>query len=183
MTEDDVAVSMSLDSVQLYQNKKSDCWIGIWINQDYAPSSHFKKKQLLPSVTIPGPNKLKHTDSFLFPGLYHLSALQHENGGQGIHVWDAAKGQVVHQQVIFLLGLADALGLVELDRRVSHHGAQGCRLGCPMKGCHKPSSGHYYTAHTKPLHCTVTDNTHEDSKILGLEIQSIAEYEQKLSQL
>ncbi|KIK54913.1 hypothetical protein GYMLUDRAFT_176451, partial [Collybiopsis luxurians FD-317 M1] len=91
MTEDNGAVSMSLDGVQLYQNKKLDCWIGIWINQDYAPSHYFKKKQILLNVTIPGPNKPKHTNSFLFPGLYHLSTLQHENGGKGIRVWDARK--------------------------------------------------------------------------------------------
>ncbi|KAJ3913764.1 hypothetical protein F5877DRAFT_19716, partial [Lentinula edodes] len=27
MTEDDVAISASIDGAQLYQNKKSDCWI------------------------------------------------------------------------------------------------------------------------------------------------------------
>lgn len=117
MTEDDVAISSSLDGAQLYQNKKSDCWFGIYINQDLAPSSRFKKKKILPNITIPGPNKPKHTDSFLFPGLHHISALQNENEGRGVRVWDGVKNEVVYQRVIFLLGLADAVGLPELDGR------------------------------------------------------------------
>ncbi|KAJ3753884.1 hypothetical protein EV360DRAFT_96836 [Lentinula raphanica] len=81
MTEDDIAISASIDGAQLYQNKKSDCWIGIWIQQDYAPEIRYKKKKVLPNVIIPGLNKPKHTSSFLFPGLHHLSALQKENDG------------------------------------------------------------------------------------------------------
>lgn len=183
MTDNDAAVSMSLNGAQLYQNKKSDCWIGIWVIQDYAPNARFKKKRILPNTVIPGPNKPKHTDSFLFPGLHHLSALQHENNGRGVRVWDAAKEEVVYQQVIFLLLLTDALGLVEVDRHVSHHGAHGCRLGCEMKGCHKANSGHYYAAHAQPLHCTIPDNAHEDTNIEILETQSSALYEEKISRL
>lgn len=52
---------------------------------------------------------------------------------------------------------ADAVGLPELDGRVGHHGAQGCRLGCDMKGRHKPSSGHYCAAHLCPNHYPVDD--------------------------
>ncbi|KAE9389677.1 hypothetical protein BT96DRAFT_959981 [Gymnopus androsaceus JB14] len=83
MTENNVmiskVISASLDGAQLYQNKKSDCWIGIWINQDYAPDTRFKKKKIFPNLTIPGPNKPKHIDSFLFTGLHHLAALQNED--------------------------------------------------------------------------------------------------------
>ncbi|KAF5368205.1 hypothetical protein D9757_011314 [Collybiopsis confluens] len=183
ITEDDAAVSMSLDGAQLYQNKKSDCWIGIWINQDLSPKERFKKKKILPSVTIPGPNKPKHTDSFLFPSLHHISALQRENNARGILVWDAAKGHVVNQRIISLLTLADAVGIVEIDGRVTHHGALGCRLGCKMKGRHKPNSGHYYAAHAKPLVCTVTDNQHDDVDIEQLSPQSPEEYQEHLAVL
>ncbi|KAM6492149.1 hypothetical protein JOM56_011873, partial [Amanita muscaria] len=53
-------------------------------------------------------------------------------------------------RVFFILATADAVGLTELDGRVGHHGAQGCRMGCDMKGRHKPSSGHYCAAHLRP---------------------------------
>ncbi|KAJ2936169.1 hypothetical protein H1R20_g924, partial [Candolleomyces eurysporus] len=39
LTEDDFVVSLSLDGAQLYQSKKSDTWIGIWIVHDYDPST------------------------------------------------------------------------------------------------------------------------------------------------
>ncbi|KAE9383504.1 hypothetical protein BT96DRAFT_843748 [Gymnopus androsaceus JB14] len=108
-----LVISASLDGAQLYQNKKSDCWIGIWINQDYAPDTRFKKKKIFPNLTIPGPNKPKHIDSFLFTGLHHLAALQNEGNGQGQLIWDASANEVVHQCIIFLLALADALGMVK----------------------------------------------------------------------
>ncbi|KIK52262.1 hypothetical protein GYMLUDRAFT_77908 [Collybiopsis luxurians FD-317 M1] len=75
MTHNNVVVSLSLDGAQLYQNKQSNCWISIWIPQDYSSNCCFKKKNILLNVTIPGPNKPKHTDSFLFPGLHHLTLL------------------------------------------------------------------------------------------------------------
>ena len=59
-------------------------------------------------------------------------------------------------------GTADAVGLTELDGRVGHHGAQGCRVGCPMKGRHKPGSGHYCAAHLRPNDCSVEDSNHPD---------------------
>ncbi len=67
-----------------------------------------------------------------------------------ITVWDAEKEDVVTSCIALLGGLADAVGLVELDGRVGHHGAQGCRIGCKMTGMHKPNSGHYCAVHLSP---------------------------------
>lgn len=83
-------VSLSLDGAQLYQNKKSDTWIVVWIINDYNPITQYKKKHVLPALVIPGPNKPKNIDSFLFQSFHHLSALQHENEGRGIYVWDGS---------------------------------------------------------------------------------------------
>ena len=68
----------------------------------------------------------------------------------GLRVWDGLKEETVNSRVIVILNTADAVALTELDGRVGHHGAQGCRLGCYMKGRHKPSSGHYYAVHLCP---------------------------------
>ncbi len=83
LTINDITVSFSIDGAQLYQNKKSDTWIAIWIINDYNPSVRFRKKHVLPAVIIPGPNKPKNIDSYLFRSFYHLSALQRENNGAG----------------------------------------------------------------------------------------------------
>lgn len=48
-----------------------------------------KQRQVLPGGFIPGPNKSKIVDFFLFPGLHHLSALQWE----GLCVWNASQAR------------------------------------------------------------------------------------------
>jgi len=162
LTQNDITVSFSLDGAQLYQNKKSDTWIAIWMVNDYDPTTRYKLKHVLPAIVIPGPNKPKNLDSFLFRSFYHLSALQRENDGTGIRMWDAAQEAIVLSRIAFIFGTADALGLTELDGRVGHHGALGCRMGCDMKGRHKPRSGHYCAAHLCPNDYSVEDCKHPD---------------------
>jgi len=159
ITVNDITISFSLDGAQLFQNKKSDTWIAIWIISDYDPKMRYKKKHVLPARVIPGPNKSKNLDSFLFRSFYHLAALQHENDGRGMYTWNALQAKVTLSRVFFVLGTADVLGLTELDGRVGHHGAQGCQMGCDMKGRHKPLSGHYCAAHLRPNGSDLAENS------------------------
>lgn len=126
LTADDFLVSFSLDGAQLYQNKKSDTWIGIWTIYNYNPATQYTNKHVTPSNVVPSPNKPKTLDSFLYCTFYHLSALQRENNGNGMAVWDALQEKKIYSRVVFLFGTADAVGLTELDGGVGHHGAQGC---------------------------------------------------------
>ena len=64
----DTILLFSLDGAQLYEHKQSDCWIYIWVILNLSPDKHYKKKHVLPDAFIPGPNKPKNIDSFLFPG-------------------------------------------------------------------------------------------------------------------
>ena len=149
LTSDDTTVIFSLDGAQLYQDKKSDTWIGIWIIINYDPKIRSRKKRVLPAFIVPGPHKPKLIDSYLFRSFHHLSAIQRENNGAGIPVFNAAKNTVVLSRTIFLAATADAVGLTEVDGRVGHHGTRGCRKGCPMIGRRKPSSGHYCASQAK----------------------------------
>ncbi|KIK97807.1 hypothetical protein PAXRUDRAFT_64258, partial [Paxillus rubicundulus Ve08.2h10] len=51
---------------------------------DSSPDTWYKKQYVLPGVIIPGLNKPKNIDSFLFPpqfptlGFHHIAAIQHE---------------------------------------------------------------------------------------------------------
>ena len=94
-TSNDTIVSSSLDGAQLYQNKKSDTWLSIWILINLSPNQRYKKKHILPGTIIPGPNRPKIIDSYLFRGVHHLSALQRENGGAGLSMWDALAGKTI----------------------------------------------------------------------------------------
>ena len=162
LTSDDTTVIFSLDGAQLYQSKKSDTWIAIWIITNYDPKTRYRSKHVLPAAIVPGPNKPKNIDSFLFRTFHHFSAIQREDNGAGIKVYDAVKRDVVSSRTCLLCATADAVGLIEVDGRVGHHGKYGCRKGCPFHGRHKPSSGHYFAAHLKPNNYTVEDCNHPD---------------------
>src|ERR1700678_4433630 len=162
LKREDTTVMFSLDGAQLYQNKKSDTWIAVWILTDYNPKTRYRSKHVLPALIVPGPNKLKNLDSFLFRNFHHLSALQRENNGAGLQIFDAVKNSVVSSRIFLLFGTADAVGLPELDGHVGHHGALGCQKGCSMKGRHKPGSGHYFAAHLIPNDYSVVECRHAD---------------------
>ena len=85
ITSDDMVLMLSIDGAQLYRNKISECWIYIWIIMDNSPDMRYKKKQVLPGAIIPC--KPKHSDSFIYPGLHHLVAIQKE----GLKIWDAKR--------------------------------------------------------------------------------------------
>jgi hypothetical protein len=84
--EDDIVLMFSIDGTQLYTKKLSACWIYIWVLLNLAPDRRYKKKHIFIRGFIPGPNNPKNMDSFLFPELQHLAALQRE----GLVVWDAS---------------------------------------------------------------------------------------------
>ncbi|KDQ50306.1 hypothetical protein JAAARDRAFT_63263 [Jaapia argillacea MUCL 33604] len=64
VTSDNTILLFLIDGTQLYWSKASDCWIYIW------------KKHVLPGSFIPGLNKPKNLEFFLFQGLHHLAAIQ-----------------------------------------------------------------------------------------------------------
>lgn len=109
---DDIVVLLSMDGAQLYASKSSDCWFLIWVLFDLEPGLRYKKRYVLPAAVIGGPNKLKNADSFAFPSLYHVSAIQREKGG--LPIWDAANQKLLASIVHIILKTADSPGLTYL---------------------------------------------------------------------
>ena len=145
--EHNTVLMLSMDGAQLLRNKKSNCWIYIWILLDLAPDQRYKVRNILPGGIIPGPEKPKDIDSFLLPSLAHVSALQKE----GLHIWDGYDSVAVISFLFLLLILADAVAMAKLSGSVGHHGKRGCRLLCAFYGRNKPSGSHYYPVLLKPL--------------------------------
>jgi hypothetical protein len=81
--KDDVFLMFLLDGAQLYRDKASDFWFSIWVILNLSPDLRYKKKYVLPSCFVPGPNYLGNMDSFLLPSFRHLSALQKKALGYG----------------------------------------------------------------------------------------------------
>ena len=145
--EDDIVLMLSLDGVQLFMSKQSDCWICIWVVFNHSPDVRYKKSSVLPAFVIPGPSPPRLMDSFLYRSLQHLVALQKG----GLHIWDGFKEKFVTSHPFFALGTADGPGLTHLNGLVGHMGRNGCRMYCSTRGHRKPRDSHYYPALLKPL--------------------------------
>ncbi|THU78202.1 hypothetical protein K435DRAFT_888835 [Dendrothele bispora CBS 962.96] len=160
--DDDMVVMLSVDGAQLYRNKASDCWIYIWVVLDHDPSVRYKVRHVLLGGFIPGPNKPKNLDSFMFTGLYHVSAVQRSGGFQ---IWDAAINRCFTSNIFVALASADGPAMACLNGCVGHHGHVHCRFYCPLVGRHKPGGPHYYPARQKPNNFAVEGCSHPDVDI------------------
>ncbi|KDQ13164.1 hypothetical protein BOTBODRAFT_160772 [Botryobasidium botryosum FD-172 SS1] len=179
ISEYDMVLMLSVDGAQLYRSKQSDCWIFIWVILDLAPESRYKKRDVPPAAIVPGPNKPKVFDSFMFPTLAHLAALQKE----GLPVWDASTDTKFISHPFFALATADSPAMVYLDGLVGHQGAQGCRNYCGTKGRRKPASHQYYPALLKPIDYAVDGCLHGDIDPSSIPPASVAEYDRNLAYL
>ncbi|KAI0315341.1 hypothetical protein OF83DRAFT_1164840 [Amylostereum chailletii] len=167
LSEHDIVVMASWDGAQLYRYKQSDCWFYIWVNMNLSPELRYKKKYP------------KNLDSFMFPGLHHLVALQKE----GLRMWDARINEVYTSFIYFYLGLADGPGLAFMNGQVPHHGAYGCHLYCGLKGRHKQGASHYFPALAKPPGYSIVGCDHESYDVYQLPTRSDANYVENLKKV
>ena len=98
---EDTVIMSSMDGAQLYKDKKSDCWILIWIILELSPDLRYKKNHVLPGAIIPGPNNPKHMVSFLFPGFHHLAALQKE----GLKIWNSLEDTMYLSRIFYFMSM------------------------------------------------------------------------------
>ncbi|KAI5885717.1 uncharacterized protein SCHCODRAFT_01342189 [Schizophyllum commune H4-8] len=164
ITPDDSVVVLSMDGAMLYRNKASDCWIYIWLLMNLDVDVRYKKRFVCIGGTIPGPNKIRNADSFLFTGLHHLAAIQKE----GLAVWDAATGRIHYDHPFLYLATADGPAMAYLNGFVGHHGRIHCRFYCPIIGRHKVGGPHYYPARLRPHNYHVPGCDHPDVDIRAL---------------
>ncbi|KAG2349836.1 hypothetical protein BDR05DRAFT_972776 [Suillus weaverae] len=122
--ENDIVLMVSLDGAQLYEKKQLDCWMYIWIIINLSLDKHYCKIHVQPGGFIPGPNKPKNIDSFLFIGMHHLAAIQNE----GLTVWDVSHDATFISNLHLLFTTADGPGLIYWDGMVGHSGKNGSLL-------------------------------------------------------
>ncbi|KAG1861768.1 hypothetical protein DFJ58DRAFT_871719 [Suillus subalutaceus] len=157
--DDDIILMMSVDGAQLYKNKQSDCWISIWI-----------KKFVIPGLVVPGPNKPKNLDSFLYPSFHHAAAIMKE----GLPIWDAHRDVRYLSNLFLAIATADGPGLMYLNGLVGHHGKMGAVSTVDSQDASKPGGSHYYPALKKPL-----DYDYWDNLVALLSSRTEREYQQK----
>lgn len=176
---DDTVVMVSLDGAQLYRNKKSGCWISIYVVLNFSPDEgRYKVKCVLPGFTVPGPTKPQVMESVLYTMLHHISAV---NRHGGLPIWDAYRGSQRYAAacaaqnrpqgdehylsgLFTLLGTADAEAMPIWNALVGPTGKIGCRLFCGMPGrrIEGQRGGHYYPMMAKPDDYSLPGCDHDD---------------------
>ncbi|KAF9032493.1 hypothetical protein BDZ89DRAFT_1091218 [Hymenopellis radicata] len=127
----DIVFQVSLDGAQLYRDKESDCWMFIYIFSAVHPDFRYTKKWVFPGGIIGGPKKPKHPDSFLFPALHHIAAVNKE----GLSYYNAFKKTLITKSRLYcLFGCADGPAMCCMDGTVTCSGKYACRLHCKLSG-------------------------------------------------
>lgn len=170
--DDDTVLMFSLDGAQLYAHKSSDTWILIWVILDLPPDLRYKKRFVIPAAVIPGPNKPKVMNSFLFVSLHHLAALQRD----GLAIWSPLRPTIYRSDLWLLICGGDTPGIALLSGVVTHTGFKGCRRRCPVPGRHKPGASCYYPVLLQPDNYEVAGCNHGDVDIKSVLISSPQEY-------
>jgi len=143
------------------------------------PQISLQEKHVLPGAIIPGPKKLKIINSFLFPGLHHLSAVQWE----GLHIWDASQGREFISQLFLFLACADGPGLLTLSNFIGHQGKNDFWMLCPLNGRRKPGAPQYYPVLLKPDDYNVRGCDHPDIDVYDIGPSDSHVYIQRLLNL
>jgi hypothetical protein len=157
-TKDDITLQLSIDGAQLYRDKASDCWMFIWIIHNFRPGLRYTKSFVIPGSFVPGPNKPRDIDSYLFPSLYHVAAIQRE----GLKIFDASRLEILRSIPIIIIASADSPGSTSMSGFVGHSGKQGCRVYCAIIGRHREGDPHYFPVMSKPEGYAIPGCTHND---------------------
>jgi hypothetical protein len=179
ISENDLVLMFLVDGAQLYAKKASACWIYIWVLFNLSPDRHYKKKHVFIGRFIPRPNNPKNLDSFLFPGLAHLAAIQKE----GLWLWDGAFQREIHSRMFLALLTADGPGMMHVTGFVGYHGKHGCHLYCGLPRQCKPQGKQYFPVLLKPMDYDVDGCMHRDVNIKDLPKASCERYRTNLRHL
>ena len=154
----DIALQFSIDVAQLHADRPSEAWFFIWVIHNLPLNMCYKKVFVILGAIVPGPKQQWDIDSFMFPSLYHIAALQCE----GLSIYDTSLGNLVQSCPLVVFGTADSPGNAFMSGTVSHSGHVGCCLYCEMLSRHCTNNGHYYLVMNCPLDYAVDGCCHPD---------------------
>jgi hypothetical protein len=164
----DVALQFSIDGEQVAQLRAdgpSEAWFFVWVFHNLPPNMRYRKAFVIPGAIVLGSNKPRDIDSFMFPSLYHIAALQRE----GLTVNDASLGTLVQSRPLVVFGTADSPGSGFMSGMVGHSSRTGCCLYCDMPSRRCTGNGHYYPAMSCPDNYNVDGCRHPDISDEALE--------------
>jgi hypothetical protein len=161
----DIALQLSIDGAQLCHDQASEAWVFIWIVHNLPLDMRYKKVFVIPGTIVPGPHKPGEIDSFLFPSIHHIAALQ----CKGLRIYDSSLDMVVFPSMpMIVFSTVDSPGSVSMSGMVGHTGNYRCRLHCEMPSRHRKGDSHCFPAMNRPENYTVARCYHPDVTLANL---------------
>jgi hypothetical protein len=139
----DVALGASWDGFAPFKHRKKTAWPLILFDYNIPPEIRFHLAFILALGVIPGPNKPKDTDSFLWPAVQEFLRL-----AKGVRAYDILSGKLFALRAYLILVFGDIPAVSMFMRMKGHNGISPCRM-CKIVGLRIPGSRN--TTHYVPL--------------------------------
>ena len=173
----DIALGLGTDGVGPWRRRKSTFWPILLYNFNLPPEEHSHDDNTICIGEVPGPEKPKDMDSFLYPAVQELLKLS-----VGVRAYDVIEEEIFTLQAYLLTVFGDIPAVSMLLRMKGHNARSPCRL-CTIQGIRIPDSRittHYVPLCRKNLHAGQVDydptnlplRTHEQFMEQACEVQS-----------
>jgi hypothetical protein len=150
----DVALGLSTDGYAPFRRRTKTAWPLVLFNYNLPPDIRFHQENVLCVGVIPGPNKPRDFDSFLWPLIQELLELE-----LGVAAFDATTQQRIQLHAHLLVVFGDIPAVSMAMRMKGHNGICPCRF-CTIRGVRVPGSDN--SPHYVPL-----DRTRHPSVRIG----------------
>lgn len=140
----DIALGFSCDGFSPFKNGKQTCWPLLLVNYNLPPDDRFKIENLICVGVIPGPNKPKDLDSFLWLVVMELIRL-----AIGIKAFHNVLKRFFILRAYLILASGDLPAVAMMLLTTGHNGVFPCR-SCTIRGILKPGTTKYYYPHKPP---------------------------------
>ena len=139
----DIALGLATDGVGPWRRRKSTFWPILLYNFNLPPTERSHDDNAICIGEVPGPEKPKDMDSFLYPAVQELLKLS-----VGVKAYDVVEKEVFVLRAYLLTIFGDIPAVSMLLRMKGHNACSPCRL-CMIRGVRIPNSS--TTTHYVPL--------------------------------
>lgn len=128
----DIALGFSTDGFCPFRRRKSTCWPLLLYNYNLPPELRILQEYILCLGVVPGPNKPKDMDSFLWPAVEELLRL-----AVGVRAFDSIESALFSLHAYLITGSGDIPAISMLMKIKGHNGYSPCRA-CKITGVLEP---------------------------------------------
>lgn len=173
----DIALGLATDGVNPWRRRKSTFWPILLYNFNLPPEERSHDDNAICVGEVPGPEKPKDMDSFLYPAVQELLKL-----AVGVKAYDVIEDEIFTLRAYLLTVFGDIPAVSMLLRMKGHNARLPCRL-CTIQGVRIPNSRtttYYVPLCRKNLQVNQTDydptnlppRTHKQFMAQAHEVQS-----------